>query len=272
MEFFVWLQLQGVGSFGHRPALPGFHVANFQKRKRETGIFGALWLMGRQNAANVKPGHEEIFFLVGKPQEGFAGGCFAIYQLSQAHLGQGVVVLIFSGFDAGKHHWVGQRILESFDPINPLREQLLFKLAALVELVKKHFLGQLARIWQAHDVGMRLQPEHVAVAPVILKGSLPNSDELPFAKPFKLLVEDLSVPDLVGFVDDSDFRGVIVKLEHLQDLHLEVEIEMLIIFLDGAQVSQGGDELLGQHAVVLERGCDEFSEFFQTQPFRSLKR
>lgn len=39
-----------------------------------------------------------------------------------------------------------------------------------------------------------------------------------------LHVEGIAEPDLIGVIDHSEFTGVIIKFEYLDDLNLEVEI------------------------------------------------
>jgi hypothetical protein len=82
---------------------------------------------------------------------------------------------------------------------------LFLKLSTFNTLVPGLMLYQFASFGQAHDVAVGFDTKHTVVILVVLQSSLPDSDALTLFKPFELLVQDLSVPYLVGVVNHSHF-------------------------------------------------------------------
>jgi len=80
-------------------------------------------------------------------------------------------------------------------------------------------LNQFASFGQAHDVAVGFDAKHTVVILVVLQSSLPDSDALTLFEPFELLVEDLSVPYLVGVVDDSHFWCKVIQFEKLKNFY-----------------------------------------------------
>ena len=87
---------------------------------------------------------------------------------------------------------------------------------------------------------------------MVLKGGLSNPHVLALSKVFELVLQNLCMPNLAGFIDNSDFKRVLVELEHLDDLALQVEIVVLIVFLGCLEVCQLCDKTLRNHFVLLE--------------------
>jgi len=79
---------------------------------------------------------------------------------------------------------------------------------------------------------VKFEAKDSVVVFMILKGCLPYSHILPFSKPLEFLGENLSVPNFIARIDHSYFRRVVIKLEHLEDLNLKIEIKMLVVLLD----------------------------------------
>ena len=70
----------------------------------------------------------------------------------------------------------------------------------------------------------------------------------------------MNVPDFIGLVYHSQLTGELVKLEHLENLDLEIEVEMLVILLDWIEIYKICDEFAGQHLVLLKACWDPFSQ------------
>ena len=50
-----------------------------------------------------------------------------------------------------------------------------------------------------------------------------DSHKLSLSEPSELQIEHLTEPNLVALIKDSQFGGVVVKFEELDDLHLKIE-------------------------------------------------
>ena len=96
-----------------------------------------------------------------------------------------------------------------------VHQKILLKLFGGHILVKVHLLSKFAWIRKTHDVCMTFEAEDSRVVLMILKSSLSYPDVVPLSKPLVLGVEDLCMPDLVGVIDGSNLRSVLIKLEHL---------------------------------------------------------
>jgi hypothetical protein len=107
---------------------------------------------------------------------------------------------------------------------------------------------------------------------MVLKGGLSDPNVLPLSKMFEFVLQNLCVPDLAGFVNNSDFKRVLVELEHLDDLALQVKIVVLIVFLSSLEVCQLCDETLGNHFMVRKWGCNPLSDLFESNHLTCFKR
>lgn len=71
---------------------------------------------------------------------------------------------------------------------------------------------------------------------MVLQRSLTNAHVLALAKVFVFLVEHLCVPDLVRVIDHAHFGGVLVQSEQLENLDHQIEVKVLVVLLDDAQM------------------------------------
>ena len=113
-----------------------------------------------------------------------------------------------------------------------LGQKVNFKLLSELFFVEGHLLSNLTRIGQTHNICVTFHAEHMRILPMILQGRLSNSDILSLSKPFVLLVEDLGMPNLIRTIQQSDLRGVVIKLYFLQHLALEVKVVVFFVCLD----------------------------------------
>lgn len=121
-------------------------------------------------------------------------------------------------------------------------------------------LYQFASFGQAHDVAVGFDTKHTVVILVVLQSSLPDSDALTLFKPFELLVQDLSVPYLVGVVNHSHFWCEVIQFEKLKNFNAQIEIKVLVVVLDDAEMTQVSDELVAQNSVLIEDSVGPFSK------------
>ena len=99
---------------------------------------------------------------------------------------------------------------------------------------------------------MHLESKYPVVVLVVLQRGLPDANVLALGESFELLGQDLGVPDLVGTVDDSHLGSVVIQLNNLENLHLQVEIKLFVVFLLKFKVLKLCNVSAGQHCVVVE--------------------
>lgn len=135
---------------------------------------------------------------------------------------------------------------------------LFFELGTFNTLVPCLMLNQFASFGQAHDVAVGFDTKHTVVILVVLQSSLPDSNALTLFKPLELLVQDLSVPYLVGVVNHSHFWCEVIQFEKLKNFYAQIKIKVFVIILNNAEMTQVGDELVTENGVLVKDSIGPF--------------
>ena len=118
-------------------------------------------------------------------------------------------------------------------------------------LIKEHILSSLAWVWKCKDVGVRSQTESalIPLLVVLQESGCSDAHVLTLSQQRELFVEHITVPYLIGCINDSHFTLIWIQCEQLNDLYLQVEVGVLLKSLFGwyailGDIVQLSDELL----------------------------
>lgn len=98
---------------------------------------------------------------------------------------------------------------------------------------------------------------------MMLETSRSDSDKLTLPQPSVFHVKDLAKPNLLTFVNDSNFARIVINFEELHHLDLEVKIVKLAsLFLPAnfLNFGKGSDILAGKDLMLGEVSGDPVSE------------